>query len=51
MADEKAIEKDKEPKKGQPGVEDALSDTDVEKVAGGMRREGCQTVSDSYVVC
>jgi len=51
MAEEKAIEKDKEPKKGQPEVEDDLSDKDVEKVAGGMKIEGCITFSDSSKVC
>lgn len=41
MADEKekAIEKGQEPKPGVPEVEDDLSESDLEKVAGAL---GCQ---------
>jgi hypothetical protein len=32
-------------------AEDELSDKDIEKVTGGMRLDGCITISDSLNVC
>jgi hypothetical protein len=32
-------------------AKDELSDKDIEKVTGGMRMEGCITISDSTNVC